>query len=148
MKVDFSTTVPFTPEWRQNRELPKEEQVSCDLTVLDMNALMSLVDAFTAMGIEGTVDTDNLDTAKIKPILEQFGSLLPAHIENFIGLYDKSGRAVTVEDVVKYPRFLNLALELLMQLSTISSPSDDDAGNSNEPSASEQVPPVDGSQVN
>jgi len=148
MKIDFSLSVPYTPEWRGNKDLPETEQVSCKLVVLDMGSLMSLVDAFTEMGITGEVDTDNISGDKIKPVLDQFGSLLPAHVEDFTGLYDASGRALTVEDIVKYPRFLNLALELLMKLSEISSPSDDDVKNLKEPLASEQAQVADGSETN
>jgi len=147
MKIDFSLSVPYVPEWRGNKTLPETEQIKCSLTVLDMGSLMSLVDAFTEIGITGEVDTDNVSGDKIKPVLEQFGSLLPEHVTAFDGLFDAAGKAITVEDVVKYPRFLNLALELLMKLSEISSPSDDDVGNSNEPPALEQAQTDNGSQT-
>lgn len=129
MKIDFSLVVPYTPEWNGNKNLPAGEQVTCSLSVLDMSALISLLDAFTSVGLNGVVDTDNVSGAKIKPVLENFGELLPKHVTELKNLFDQGGRLVTVDDIVKYPRFLNLALELLMQLSVISSPQDEDVGN-------------------
>lgn len=134
MKTDFSKDHDYTPEWNGNKELPEDEQVKCVLSVLDMDALMALLDAFTEVGIEGEVDTDSIDAAKIKPVLEQFGDLLPKHVTELSNLFGKKGDALTIEDVVKYPVFLNLALELLMKLTEVSSPTDEDVGNSNEPS--------------
>lgn len=135
MKVSFSKTQPYTPLWNGNQELPEKEQVKCVLGVLDMSALMDLLDAFTQAGLAGKIETDDVDATKIKPVLAQFGDLLPKHVTEFGGLFNDAGEAVTIEDLTTYPRFLNLSLELLMKLSEISSPSEDDAKNLNEPSA-------------
>ncbi len=135
MKVNFSKSQSYVPEWNGNRDLPETEQVKCSLSILDMNALMNLLDSFTAVGLTGEVDTDKVDSNKIKPVLAEFGNLLPSHVTHFEGLFNASGEAITIEDLVTYPIFLNLALELLMKLSEISSPSEDDTKNSNEPSA-------------
>lgn len=134
MKTDFSKSHDYTPDWNGNQDLPEDEQIKSVLDVLDMDALMALLDAFTEVGLEGEVDTDTVDASKIKPVLEQFGDLLPKHVSSLTGLFGKAGEALTIEDVVKYPKFLNLSLEFLMELSRISSPTDDDTKNSNEPS--------------
>lgn len=128
MKVTFSKTVPYTPTWRGNTELPEEEQVKCVLQVLELNELLSLVDSFNQAGLEGEVDTDSVDLGTMKPIVTEFAHLLPARAE-IKGVFDSAGEAVSVEDIVKYPVFLNLALEILMKLAEISSPNEDDVKN-------------------
>lgn len=135
MKIEFSTIIPYTPTWKGNDQLPENERITCKLKVLEMGALLSLVDAFSAAGLEGQVDTEKVKGDKIEKVLGQFGSLIPQHVEDFTGLYNASGEAISVDDVVKYPVFLNLGLELLMKLAEISSPKDDDEGNSKKPSA-------------
>ena len=133
MQINFSKTVKYVPTWRGNQDLPEDQQFSCELTVLNMAELMSLLDSFTAIGLEGQVDTDTVENNKIKPVIDEFGTLLPSHVQ-MAGLNTQHG-AVSVEDIVTYPIYLNLALELLMKLSEISSPSDDDVGNLSKPSA-------------
>ena len=80
MKIKFSETETYIPEWNENRDLPKEEQVSCTLTVFNMGSLLNILDAFNKVGIDGQVDTEKLSTSKIRPLLEQFGDLLPNHV--------------------------------------------------------------------
>lgn len=129
MKIDFSTSVSFVPEWRGNSKLPAKEQVKMDLEVLELGALMTLVDAFTKAGLQHQESPDDMDVAAMQPILDKFGSVLPKHVKNLKGLFDASGKAVSIEDVAKYPVFLNLGVEILMKLAEISSPSDEDAKN-------------------
>lgn len=128
MKINFSHTVPYTPTWRGNDELPDAEQIKCELKVLSMGSLMNLLDAFGSAGLKGEVDTEKVDASTIKPILEQFGDLLPAHV-TIEGLYGPAGQAIDIKEIVEYPFFLNLCLELLMKLSEVSSPSDEDVKN-------------------
>lgn len=128
MKITFSDTVPYVPSWRGNDKLPDKEQIKCELKVLDMGSLLNLVDAFSKAGIQGEVDT-NADAAALRPVLEQFGSLVPQHVVSFKGLFDDAGKAITIEQVIEYPVFLNLSLELLMKLAEISSPSEEDIKN-------------------
>lgn len=126
MKFSFSKDVEYVPEWNGNDKLPAKEQIKCKLTVLNMGELMALVDAFTSAGITGEAQVQ--DTSTMKPVLDQMGPLLPKHVQ-MTGLYDDSGKAITMEEIVEYPVFLNLCVELLMKLSEISSPSEEDAKN-------------------
>jgi hypothetical protein len=134
MKISFSKEQKYVPTWRGNDTLPLEEQVSVTLKVMNMASLMGLLDVFSEVGLTGEVDTEKVSNDKIKPIVAQFGSMMPEYVVDLKGLFDTAGEAMTVEDIVTYPVFLNLCLELLMKLTEISSPSDDDVGNSNEPS--------------
>lgn len=135
MQTDFSLTQSYIPEWNGNRALPEDEQIKAVLSVIDMGSLMRLVDAFSKTGIasEGKVDTDNIDHSAIQPVLNEFGGLLPQNVK-LSNLKGKDGVEVTIEQVVKFPTFLGLALELLMKLMEISSPSEEDVKNLNTPS--------------
>ena len=140
MQISFSKIVAYTPEWRDNDKLPEAEQCSASLTLLDVEDLMFLLDAFSEAGIEGEVEQADLGTEQLKPIIKTNGHLLPKYVK-ISNLKNKvtGGEEITIEDIVKYPYFLNLAAELLMKLAEASSPSDDDVGNSNAPLASEQT---------
>jgi len=129
MKIDFSSSVPYVPEWRGNQNLPAKEQVKCDLEMLELGDLMSLVDAFSQAGIGTTAKPEEIQTGAMTPILDKFATILPKHVKNLKGLYDASGKAVGIEDIIKYPVFLNLGVELLMKLAELSSPSDEDEKN-------------------
>jgi hypothetical protein len=129
MKITFSDKVTYIPTWRGNDKLPKDERFSCDLTVLEIGPLMELMEVFQRSGLTGEVDTDKVESQSVEPLLKQFSSLLPKHVVRFEGLYDQGGRAITVEEIVRYPFYTNLGFELLMKLVEISSPSDDDVKN-------------------
>lgn len=126
MKFSFSKDVEYVPEWQGNSELPKKEQFSCKLTTLNMASLMLIADAFSEAGVTG--ENTTVEPNKMKPILDQIGPLLPKHVE-VNGLFDDKGAKITIEEIVEYPVFLGLAIELLMKLSEISSPSDADVKN-------------------
>lgn len=140
MQIDFSLDHEYTPEWRDNDKLPEAEQFSTTLTILDVADLMFLLDTFSEAGIEGEVDAVTLDVDQLKPIIKSTGHLLPKYV-TVTNLRKKAGGdELDINVVVKYPYFLALAAELLMKLAEVSSPNEDDVGNSNAPPASEQTP--------
>lgn len=144
MQISFSKTQTYTPEWRGNDKLVEGERFTVTMTLLNVGDLMVLLDAFSAAGIEGEVDQDTLSTAQLKPIIESNGNLLPKYIKVNNLKNSDDGSEIDIQAVVEYPFFLNLAAELLMKLAEISSPSDEDSGNSDAPPASDQTPePVD-----
>lgn len=140
MQISFSKTQVYTPEWRGNNKLAEGERFTASLTLLNVEDLMFLLDAFSEAGIEGEVEQSSLDTDQLKPIIKSNGHLLPKYITVNNLKNSEGGEDLTINDVVEYPFFLNLAAELLMKLAEVSSPSDDDVGNSDAPPASEQTP--------
>lgn len=140
MQISFSQEQSYTPEWRGNDKLPEQEQFSVTLKVLEVDDLMFLLDAFTEAGIEGTVELEDVGTDKLKPIVKSVGDLLPKYAVVSNLKNKESGTEITVSEIVKFPYFMNLAAELLMKLADISSPNDDDVGNSNAPLDSEATP--------
>lgn len=139
MQIDFSLDHPYTPEWRGNDKLPEAEQMSATLTILNVDDLMFLMDAFSEAGIEGEVETADLSGEQLKPIIKSNGHLLPKYVKIHNLRKSSGGEELTVADIVTYPYFLALAAEILMRLAEVSSPDQDDVGNSNAPPASEPV---------
>lgn len=125
MKIEFSNTVPFVPEWNNNSKLPEKEQIKTELKVLQMGSLLGLIEAFQ----KAQSSEDGASKQSIRPVVEEFKHLIPEHVVKLTGLYDGSGKALTTEDIVNYPNFLNLTLELLMKLAEISSPLGEDEKN-------------------
>lgn len=124
MKIEFSNTVSFVPTWNGNDKLPPKEQVKTELKVLQMGSLLGLIEAFQKAQSE-----DGGSKQSIRPVVEEFKHLIPEHVVKLEGLYDGSGKALTTEDIVSYPTFLNLTLELLMKLAEVSSPIGEDEKN-------------------
>ncbi len=140
MDIDFSIKVTYTPEWRNNQELPEGKQCKAELSVLDVADLLFLLDHFSEAGVEGESEVSDIGADQLKPILEACGHLLPKYV-TLSNLHNKvTGVDITIEEVVKYPFFLNLSAELLMKLAEQSSPNDDDEKNLNAPSDGETNP--------
>lgn len=130
MKLDsFSKKVTFIPEFNGNRDLPANARLSVEIKPVELGTLITMMDAFERMGMSGQVDTADLGTDTIKTMLEQFGALLPEHCK-IVGLTDASDEPIATDDVVRYGPLMPLAMELLLELSRISSPSEDAEKNS------------------
>ena len=125
----FSKKIKFVPEFNKNREQPAADQFNVEIQPVEMGTLLTMMDAFERMGVAGEVDTEKLGTDTIKTMLEQFGTLLPEHCK-IVGLKDADDNEITTDDVVRFGPLMPLAMELLLQLSQISSPSEDAEKNS------------------
>lgn len=137
MQISFSHTHNYVPEWRGNNTLPAGEQFSVTLTVMNVSNLMFLIDSFSEAGIDGKVEVGDFGSDQLKPLVEKIGHLLPEHAEVVNLKNSETATDITIKEVVEYPYFLNLSVELLMKLSELSTPNDDDVGNSNAPPDSE-----------
>lgn len=127
MRVKFSLITDFTPEWNGNRDLPEAEQVKATLKTLESMDLLELADALERQGLEGEVDTAKMTSKDIKSLLLETGRLLPKYV-TIEGIEGDDG-PITLEQIVTYPDFMELAVELLMQLANISQPTEDDVKN-------------------
>ncbi len=127
MKVSFSLVTTYIPEWNENRELPEDEQVTVALKTLESMDMLELADALERQGVEGEVDSTKMTAKDIKALLKETGRLLPNYA-TVNGLEGADG-PVSIEQVVTYPDFMELAVELLMELANISQPNEDDIKN-------------------
>ncbi len=127
MKVAFSLITEYIPEWNDNRDLPEDEQCKATLNTLESMDLLELADALERQGLEGEVDTSRMTSKDIKSLLKETGRLLPKYV-TIEGIEGDDG-PVTLEHIVTYPDFMELAVELLMKLANISQPTEDDVKN-------------------
>lgn len=127
MKVKFSLVTEYIPEWNENRELPEAEQCKASLKTLESMDLLELADALERQGVDGEVDSTKMTATDIKSLLSETGRLLPKYV-SIEGIEGDDG-PITIEQVVTYPDFMQLAVELLMELANISQPTEEDLGN-------------------
>lgn len=128
MKIKFSLKRPFTPEFNGNRDLPEADQIKCILTTLDNFDLLELGDAFSRAGMnDGELDTSTISAEQARVLLDATVSIIPKYTE-MTGLEGDDG-PLTVEQIVRFPDFQELATELLVQLAQISAPTEADAKN-------------------
>lgn len=128
MKVSFSLVTTYIPEWNGNSELPEDEQITVALKTLESMDMLELADALERQSIDGEVDSTKMSAKDIKALLKETGRLLPNYA-TVKGLEGLDGLQVSIEQVVTYPDFMELAVELLMELANISQPDEDDIKN-------------------
>ena len=118
MKVSFSKLVRFIPTWHGNDKLPEADQIKATLSVMSFSDLLKLSEGF------GKNTDGNVDAEKVFHMAED---LIPKYVtvEN---LSTDDGPA-NQNDLVVYPIFMGLATEILIKLSEISTPRDNDEKN-------------------
>lgn len=119
MKVKFTKNVSFTPKWRGNDTLPPADQFVVQLQGMNFADLMDTVGSFPT-----ATDDANMQTLKLSVA---FAKYLPKYAV-FEKLEDNDG-PVNVERVVDVPFYAELAVEVLMKLINISTPSEADEKN-------------------
>ena len=127
MKVKFSREVKFTPGWNGNKGLPEDEQCTVILIPLQMGDLVSLIDVINEFSGAAGGDEITVELEKAVSILTRIEHLKD-NIQ-IVNLEDDSG-PVTSEDIVKFPRFMGLTMEIFNELAAISMPNEEDEKNS------------------
>lgn len=126
MKVEgFSKEKVYTPDFNANKSLGEDAQLTIKFApLLDNDELIKIRADLIESGFAEALDTKTLSNDQMKLIIEKCGSLLPSHISIV-----KGAEGYEVNDIVKSPFFLGLAVELLFVLIDKSSPNKVDAKN-------------------
>jgi hypothetical protein len=132
MKVQFSKSVPFTPEFNGNKALPEPEQFRVTLTPLPLGELIAFTEVLSAnkveqVDVQADADAGKLkseDTAKMRSTVDAVAQTLPKYVKIVQG-----ADGFDLTDVVSYAQFSGLANELVQKLCEISSPNKDDQKN-------------------
>lgn len=122
MKIEFSRSIKYTPEFNGNKELPENEQLKADISIMEITDLLDLGDAFK----QAKFEKGDLKDMKI----EQQKTLVvnaAKYVCKYVKLTNNDG--FSVDDVSKYPQFLQLSVELLFALLNGSKPNADDEKN-------------------
>lgn len=133
MRVNFSKAVEYIPEWNGNTSLPTVQQIKVTLRPMRFEHVMSVMDAMggnaalaAAQGGSAEELAAQINTAHV---VTEIATILPMYAENLLNLDGDEG-ALSIADISTYPSFMNLAVELLMKLVSISTPTETDEGNS------------------
>ena len=137
MQISFSREHVYAPEWNGNNDRPEAEQFTATLKILDVGDLLVLLDAFSKAGVEVKVEVNDVGTNELRPILETVGHLLPKYVTVKNLRNKESDIDIDVAQIVEFPYFMSLSVELLMKLAEVSTPSETDEKNLSEPSVSE-----------
>ena len=131
MKYKLSKTAVFAPKWNGNLDLPEAEQVKCDLNVMSLGDVLDLMDTLEGQAdSEGNVNSDTMDEGTTTKLVNEAVRILPKYT-TINNLEDQHGEEITVKNITEFPQFITLITEILFKLIEISSPNEDDVGNSN-----------------
>jgi hypothetical protein len=122
LKIEFSRTREYTPEYNGNKELPENEQLKAQIKVMTLNDLLDLGDTFKQADFEQG-DLKDMRIDQMKVLVNGAGKYVP----KYVTLQGNDG--FDLSDVVQYPQFLQLAAELLFSLLTFSQPTGTDVKN-------------------
>lgn len=117
MKSGFSKSVTYVPAFAGNREAPVEQQLRAELSPLNVYDLIALTEV--AQSQQGSQNQAEI----AKTLLTSCRDILPRYVK-LHGAED-----FTIEDVVNYFRFVDLAVELFGELQSISSPNETERKN-------------------
>jgi hypothetical protein len=123
MKIEFSRSREYVPEFNGNKELPEEEQLKATISVMRLSDLLDLGDTFKEADFEEG-DMKNMTLDQMKVLVKGAGQYVPKYVK----LSGNDGFAL--DDVVQFPQFLSLAAELLFTLLSYSQPTTADVKNS------------------
>lgn len=120
MKVKFTRSATYVPEWNGNKELPEKEQISVDIRPMEFGDLLEFFDAIggAQAAMEGSTQLDTSAILKIAP------SVLSKYVDKVENLEDGDG-PVQLHDLMKYPVFMGLASEIIMEIAKISTPQEE-----------------------
>lgn len=134
MKVKFSRVIDYIPEYNDNRKLSAPDQIKTKLTVLTLAELAFVGEIIAKLGLDkekGTLDA--VKSSALKEMAADLAGILTAHV-TLSGLEDETG-PVEVAQLASLAPYMQLSLELLVELANISAPGETDVKNSNAPSA-------------
>jgi hypothetical protein len=113
MKVNFSNHINFIPTWNGNEKLPPTEQIKATLQTMQFGDFMEAISSFPKNDDDG-----NVKTQKLVLLMSKF---LPKYA-SVSGLNDSAGE-VDIQRILTFPYYLQLGIELLMQIINSSTPS-------------------------
>jgi hypothetical protein len=118
MRVQFSHSREFVPEWNFNRTLPHEEQLKYKLAPMELLDLLDLLDATQQAGIiikaDGTADIGAVNADRNDLLLRRTVKYLTKYVTPAgAPLIDADGIEIPFSDVPKYIALAGLGSELI-----------------------------------
>ena len=123
MKIAFSKSVRFEPEFHGNSKADPQERFFAILNIMSTGDLLIVMDALNGIGASNTIDTDKIDMENMRSLVELVPQLLPKYV-TVHNLFGSDNNEIELDTILKSAAFLPLQIELLMKLSVVSSPSE------------------------
>lgn len=123
MKSGFSLTKNFVPKWKGNDALNPADQFVAKLSMPTVQDVFSILDRLAANGISGKTDSASVGFERAQAIAAEAGSYLPKYVE-LVNAEDFS-----ITDVISFPPYFDLAVELLFALIAFAQPGEADEKN-------------------
>ncbi len=132
MKINFSRSVPFIPEWNGNRNLLPGDQIKCSIQPMILGDLVVLLDVLGTVVKEknegdGEIAKQQMSASEAALMIDACKDLLPKYV-TMTGLEDDDG-PVGIEQITLYAQYMPLASEIIMACASISSPTPATEGN-------------------
>lgn len=118
MKSGFSLTKSYTPKWNGNDQ--SAAPLTVKLNMPNVEELFDILDKLATNGVEGSVDPTKLGLKRNTQIAREAGTYLTKYVTL------DNAEDFSIEDVVTYPPYFPLAVELLFALIEFAQPSEAD----------------------
>lgn len=123
MKAGFSLTKRYVPTFKGNDKLSAAEQMVAVLSMPEVGEVFQILDRLQAGGFESG-DEKKLTMTQAISLVTEAGHLVPKYVKL------ENAEDFTIDDVVKFPPFFQLAAELMFALVDFAQPDEDDTKNS------------------
>ena len=123
MKAGFSLTKRYAPQFAGNKQLAAEQQLIATLKMPEVNDLFAILDRLQDAGFKQGNEGD-LSLAQATQIAKEAGQYLPKYVTL------ENAEDFTIKDVISFPPYFGLAVELLFALVNFAQPTETDQKNS------------------
>lgn len=122
MKAGFSLVKKFVPKWNGNRDA--SEPLTVTMKMPEVGDVFSMLDVLKTQQVTTDADASSVGIERSRIIAKECGVYLPRYIEL------DNAEDFKIEDVVKYPPYFPLAIELLFELLAYAQPNEAEVKNS------------------
>jgi hypothetical protein len=120
MKSGFSLKKKFVPVWKGNDKLNAADQFVAELSMPTVQDVFSILERLQANGVTGKTDSATVGFERATAIAAEAGSYLPKYVAL------TNAEDFSIADVIQYPPYFDLAIELLFALIAFSQPNEAD----------------------
>lgn len=120
MKSGFSLKKKFVPVWKGNDKLNAADQFVAELSMPTVQDVFSILERLQANGVNGKTDSSQVGFERASAIAVEAGQYLPKYVAL------TNAEDFSIGDVIQYPPYFDLAVELLFALIAFAQPNEAD----------------------
>lgn len=123
MKTGLSLTKRFVPKFKGNQDLPVAEQLIATLSMPSVQDLFAILDRLSAAGFKSG-EASGVSVSQAGKIAVEAGAYIPKYVKL------EGNEDFSLDDIIKYPPYFPLAVDLLFALVDFAQPTEADVKNS------------------